>query len=378
MIIGVVGAGVSGVTFAISRKKLHPNDEVVIFEHLNKVLKKVLATGNGKCNIANENDISDNYENPLVKSILKTYDIAIIKEFLNSLDIKVKSINGLLYPITESAVTVRNAFIKNMEKFGVKVHLNVSSIDYKIKNNGIEVVTNEGKYKFDKLVFATGGKSSPKLGSDGSILPLLKSHGYKFKEFKPALCPIYVKENTKRIDGVRVKSLVKVYSQDQLIFEESGEVLFKEKGLSGIVIFNASRVIANAPNNLIRIYIDLLPNVTNKELEVFLKDHNQDELLESYIHPTLARYISELKLSKKELVRYLKGMPFTFDKLYDFDNSQVSVGGIEFNSINEDLSSKSEKGVHFLGELLDYTAPCGGYNLMWAMATGLHLAKEMK
>ena len=377
MKIGVIGAGVSGITFAIKRKMLYPKDEVIVFEHLEKPLKKVLATGNGKCNIGNRKKVSDFHGEEIVKTILNTYDYNAQQEFLNSLFIKTKLIGDLSYPISESAISVRNAFLKAIEKYDVQLVLECQICDYSVIGQKIILKTNKGEYQLDILVFATGGKSSPNLGSDGSIIPLLEKHGYKLKEFQPGLCSIRTKNKIRELDGIRVKTNVKLYDNDNVLFDENGEVLFREHGLSGIVIFNASRVLASLPLKPYKIKIDLLPDVSKEELNQFLKDHNQETLLEAYLHPTLAKVILRSCLKNSEVVDWIKAMTFTFEKLDGFEHAQISVGGILFKDLDNKLGSKIEPVVHFLGELLDYDAPCGGYNLMWAIGTGLFLAERI-
>lgn len=374
MTIGVIGAGVAGLSFAINRKTVHPKDEIIVFEHLDKPLKKILSTGNGKCNIGNENDISKQANSRIAKLILSEFNYEKQKEFLNSLNIKTKLMNGLEYPITESAVTVRNLFLKAAEEKGVKILLNVNVEDYVVKFNRIKLITNQGSFELDKLIIATGGKSSPKLGSDGSFLPVLKKHGYQLKEFEPALCPIYTKEKTKLLDGTRVKVNASMFSNKEKVFEEKGELLFKEHGLSGIVMFNASRIIARDVSKSYKIYVDMLPEVSKEELLSFLKQHNEKELLESYLHPNIAKFIMDLGILRGTSVNLIKNFAFTFDKLEGFEHSQISVGGIRFEDLSNELESKKEKGVHFLGELLDYDAPCGGHNIMWAIGSALYLS----
>ena len=377
MKIGVVGAGPSGIAFAINHKKLFPNDEVIVFEHLDKPLKKVLATGNGKCNIGNTIDISDQCKEKIVKQILKTYNFAIQKEFLNSLNIKTKLIGNLSYPISESAVTVRNSLLKACEKFGVKIEVETTILNYKKEGEKILLKTNKGDHKLDRLVFSTGGKSSPKLGSDGSIIPLLEKHGYQLKPFRPVLCPIYTKNKTKEVDGTRFKGKVSIYDGNNIIFEECGEVLFKDRGLSGIVIFNATRYLKD--DKPYQIHLDLLPDISKEELNNFLLENDIKTLLESYLHPNIAKYILHLNPNKKEVVdKYIKDFVFIFDGTYGFDVAHVSSGGVGFSDINDSLESKTEKWIYFIGELLDYDGPCGGYNLMWAFASGLYLSKEIK
>ena len=377
MVIGVIGAGFAGMSFAINRKMVHPKDEIIVFEHLDKAMKKVLSTGNGKCNIGNKIDISEQANSRIAKSILSEFNFEKQKEFLNSLHIKTKLIGELEYPITESAATVRNLYLKAAEEHGVKLLLGINVQDYQLKDNHIELLTDQGKYKLDRLVIAVGGKSSSKLGSDGSLFPLLQKHGYQFKEFSPALCPIYTKEKTKTLDGTRVKANVTLLSGKEICLEEKGEVLFKEHGLSGIVIFNVSRIISRDQNKPYKINIDLLPDTSREELLAFLKENNAKALLESYLHPNLAKFFDGLSLKGEALVNTLKSFSFTFDKLYDFENAHISVGGIRFEDLNDLLESKKEKGVHFLGELLNYDAPCGGHNIMWAIGSGLYLSEKM-
>lgn len=371
MKIAVIGGGVSGCTFAINRKRNHPEDEIFIFEHSDKLLKKVLATGNGKCNIANIGDISSIYNSPLAVAIVNQFDYFYQKEFLESINIKTKLMGNLSYPVSESAVTVRNAYLKAIDKLGIKTLIEVNIEDYSFKNNQYEIKTDKGNYLFDKVIFAVGGKSSPKLGSDGSLVPLLLRHGYEFKEFNPALCPIYTKEKTKILDGTRVKANVILLKEGKETFKESGEVLFKERGLSGIVIFNMSRIIAKDVIKEYKIKLDLLPDVSKKELESSSKKNNKETLLESYLHPNLVKYL----LDKNEnVIELIKSLSFTFDKLYGFDNSQISVGGIKLDQLSNELESRKEKGIYFIGELLDVDAPCGGYNLMWAIGSALYIS----
>ena len=371
MKIAVIGGGVSGATFAINRKRKYPSDEIVIFEHCDKLLKKVLATGNGKCNIANKGDLSNIYNDNLALSILNKYNYAYQNAFLDSINIKTKLIGDLSYPISESAVTVRNAYLKMIEKLDIKVITEIDIEDYKQDNKAYLLITNKGNYKFDKIVIAVGGKSSPKLGSDGSFINILEKHKYNIKSFNPGLCPIYVKEKTKILDGTRVKAKVTLLNSNNVIFEEQGELLFKGHGLSGIVIFNLSRNIARDINKKYQIKIDLLPEVKEEELKAFLNRNNKKELLESYLHPNIAKYIGDLK---GDVISNIKGLCFEFDKLYDYENSQISVGGINLKDINDFLESNIEKSVYFLGECLDIDAPCGGYNLMWAIGSALYLS----
>ena len=377
MRILVVGAGASGVLFAIARKRSHPKDEIVILEHLDEPLRKILATGNGKCNIANVGLLKDIYNANFATDLVSRYNSKTILNFLDSLNIKTKCVGDLVYPISESAVTVRNALINACIKSNIKIICNEHVEDYVVNQNSIEVYTKGNSYKCDALVFASGGKSSPKLGSDGSTFELFKDHGYVLKEFTPGLCPIKVDEDVKVLDGVRVKASITLLKGNKKIHKEDGELLFKEKGLSGICIFNVSRIIAAEPKEKYTLKIDLLPEVSDEDLGIFLSFNSPKELLETYLHPKLAKYLEKENKKGLDLINSIKRHTFTFKDFYGFENSQISVGGVSLRNLKENFESIIERKVYFLGELLDVDAPCGGYNLMWAFASALYLSDKI-
>lgn len=365
----IVGAGASGVTAAISLKRKYKDADILVIEHLDKPLKKILATGNGKCNLGNRKLNVNNYSNPdFVRPILKQYGFEEQKEFFESINVKTKLMGDLEYPLSESAVTVRNALLDECERLKIKIHVSESVNAYNVTDKDIKVRTNSGIYSADKLIFALGGKSSPNLGSDGSLYSLLEKHGYKFGKIKPGLCPITTKENTRTIDGVRVKGNVSLLKEGKLIHKESGEVLFRSHGLSGIVIMNLSRLIAKETTAHYQIKIDMLEDEDVSSLKAYLAKHGEDKYLKAFFHPKLVEYI---KANKLDVIKASKEFTFNFSDLSGYENSQVSVGGILLNQINDDLSSKKERGVYFVGELLDIDGPCGGYNLMWAFASAL-------
>ncbi len=252
----IIGAGVSGITCAINIKRTYPGDDITVIEHLDKPLKKILATGNGKCNFANANLDINKYSNPkFVESILREYDFKKQMDFYDSVSIRYKLINELAYPMSESAITVRNALLNECKKLGIKINLSEAIIDYEAKKE-ITVKTDKNIYKVDKLVFATGGCSQKNLGSDGSLFSLLSKHGYSIIPPLAGLCPIITKEKMKVLDGVRVKALVSLYKDGKEIHKESGEVLFKDHGLSGIVIMNISSIIARDTKRKYEIMIE--------------------------------------------------------------------------------------------------------------------------
>ena len=352
--IAVIGGGISGVFFALRVKKYHPDYLVSVFEHNDKLLKKIYATGNGKCNFANTGELNNKYKNEQhVLPIIKEFNSQKIIDFFYSVGVVSKNIDELVYPYSESADTVARKLLEQVDKLNIDVRLNEKVIDYSSK----EVITDKNHYSYDELVISTGGSSSSKLGSDGSLFSVLKRHGYELIETYPSLCPIKVKENTKMVEGIRSKAVVSLYQNKTLIHKERGEILFKKDGLSGIVIFNLTH------------YINELTNKNNLTIHIDFAE-GRNEAYDSLLHKDLAKYLTNNHHNIHDTV-------FSYKGLYDFDASQVTSGGVSFKNLNEDLSSKIEKNVHFVGEVIDTDAVCGGFNLMWAFASAEKVAKNI-
>ena len=209
MKILVVGAGAAGIVAAINYKRNHKDDDVLVIERLDSSLKKLLASGNGKCNLGNSNINFSLYNNPsFAKKIIDGYNY---KKFFSSIAIETKLFGDLAYPVSESAVSVKEALLNSVKNLGISLKNAEKLVDFSVKDR-IKVTTDKGEYLVDKLYLAGGLKSSPKLGSDGSVLDILSKHGYKIKTPESGLCPLYTKEKTKLVDGIRVKSTVNLYN----------------------------------------------------------------------------------------------------------------------------------------------------------------------
>ena len=368
MKILVVGAGAAGIVAAINYKRNHKSDDVLVIERLDSSLKKLLASGNGKCNLGNSNIDFSLYNNPsFARSVIEGYDY---KKFFSSISIETKLFGDLAYPVSESAVSVKEALLNSAKNLGISVKNAEKLIDFAVKDK-IEVTTDKAKYLVDKLYLAGGLKSSPKLGSDGSVLDILSRHGYKMKTPEAGLCPLYTKEKTKLVDGIRVKSTVSLFKNGKLIHKEDGEVLFKEHGLSGIVIFNTTSMISRDPKQTYKISLDLLPDFSLEYLKNYRNSHKFSELMLAFLNPKVSKYLTERFGKEDQIFDSLKNLEFTFDKSYGFDFSQVSVGGIDVSEVDHNLMSKRENNVYIIGELLDIDGPCGGYNLTWAFASAI-------
>ena len=361
MKIGIIGAGASGVYLAIRVKEKNPSFDVTLIERNDKALKKVLATGNGRCNYANLGDLIGKYNNELANKLLKEFKPQDLVAVFDKYGIHPTYLDELVFPTSMSAQTVVLMLNKKIEELGIKVQLNESVIDYQSKDNKFYVKTNANEYIFDKLVISAGGKSYPQLGTDGTLLDILKKKGYKIETLSPSLSPLKTKENTKKISGQRAKAKVSLLKDNKVIYEESGEILFKDDGLSGIVILNMSARInrLNDQRN-VKLVLDLAPNS---------KSIKQNQYYE-YVAPKIAEYLISNDLD-------IHRLSFTFKDFYDYKIAEVSHGGLSLSEINDSLESKKEKGLFFTGEVLDIDGMCGGYNLMFAFASAEKVSKAL-
>jgi len=351
MNIVIVGGGASGLLSSLAIKKYHPTYNVLLIDKNNKLGKKLRATGNGKANICNIGSINNKYSNEeKAKQLFNDINVKELIKFFNDNGIATRNFDNYVYPYSESANMLTDTLINSATKLGVKFIKDTVAIDY--KDNLL--TTNKGKYKFDKLVIATGLGSSPKLGADSTFVSNLSKHGYKINKITPILLPIKTIESTKEVNGIRAKVNVKVISNNKIYMNEDGELIFKKDGISGIVTYHASSFIIR--NNLKNpeIIIDFLPGINN------VKD------LSNYFVPELVSYLK--KHNPKKVVFHAKGF-------YSSEDSVASSGGVDFKNINNNFESKLEKGVYIIGEALDQVGLCGGFNLMWAFTSALKVSK---
>ena len=363
MKIGIIGGGASGTYLAIRLKELNPSFSVAIIEKNDKLLKKISVTGNGRCNYANLGETKGKYNNDeFANKILKNLPPKGLIDNFDRYGIHPTKIDNLVYPVSLSAQTVMMMLEKQVQELGIKTCLNEEVLDYIKSETGYSVKTNKSTHVFDVLVFTCGGKAYPQLGTNGVILEMLRQHNYKIETLSPSLSPVKTKENTKKISGQRVKCNVSLFDNGNKVYEEDGEVLFKDDGLSGIVILNMSTKINGLKDkNNVKLVLDLAKGYGQI---------NKDQY-EQYVHLRIANYLKENNLD-------IHKVSFSFKAFYDYNIAEVSHGGIGLNEINDSLESKKEKNIYFAGEVLDVDGMCGGYNLMFAFASAETVSKAIK
>ena len=373
MKVGIIGASSAGLYTAILVAKRHPDYRVVVLEKSEKAGKKLLATGNGHCNLFNLSFSGKAFNHPeFINILLNKYSVSDLIATFRELGISTTEKDGLFYPLSFSAAAHVRYLVTLAESLGVQFQYGEKVIEV----NGAQITTEKNAYSFDKLVYAFGGKSQANLGSDGSMFPLLSKKGYRLVEQEPSLCPLKSPDVPKSLFGIRHKCELWLTKDNATLYHEIGEVLFKKDGLSGIAIMNASSRYEKGAS----VRIDLFPELSEKGLYENLccsYRANKREFLAAILEKPLEEFIlQKTNISCKSAVKesdiskicsVLKSLQFRISGKYDFESSQVTRGGIDLRDVGENLESKLEPNVFFAGECLDIDGLCGGYNLGWAL-----------
>ncbi len=381
--VAIIGGGASGIFSALHLKKLFNNQiNVTIFEKNNRIGRKILASGNGKCNLSNQTILENNiYNNEFATKIYNEFPPIKLREYFDTLGLftKLDQANRV-YPQTESSNSVLDLMLLHLKNENVQIKTEETVLDIKKQNNKYAVITKNSNDLFDYVIISTGSKASSKLGSNNEGYDIFKKLNVNITPLKPGLVGIKTKkQDVSTISGIRQKALVKVYCNNDVIFEELGEVQFKDEGISGIVVMNASSIIARASSN-VKITLDLLPNYDKEELieklgyiQSLNKNISLKELSHGILPKMLANKICDMlkdKLNIKEFVNLSKNYPIKVEGTYGFDNAQICVGGVDLKELNENLELKKHPNIYVTGEVLDIDGLCGGYNLQFAFASG--------
>ena len=382
MTVGIIGAGAAGMIAAL---KLSEKHNVVLLEKNDKVGKKILVTGNGKCNLWNTNlfldDIdysqyyyTDNYDvlEGIFASRHDTYEY-----LTNNLGIYTRTKDQYVYPYSNTSQSVRELLERKIlanDNIDLITNFNVNKIEY---NDKVLVYSNDEYYEFDKLIIATGLLSS-NLGTN-SLCELLGGE-VRINEMHPALVPIKLDfPLCKEWDGVRVEAKV-TYYDDDYIRTEVGELQLTDYGISGIPVFNFSSNVSK--HSMPSVVIDFIPDKTIDELKMDLIscEGTIEDALETLLNYkllfTLLKYSNIKKdalissINIDELIHAIKELRISIIDTLDYDRSQVTTGGVSLDEVNEDLSLRKLPNVYVIGEALDIDGICGGYNLANAFITG--------
>lgn len=374
--VAVIGGGASGIIAAIFAAK--NGASVTILEKNPRIGKKILATGNGRCNFTNVNACSGNYNSEFAQYALETFAPHDEIKFFEELGLLSRvEAEGRVYPLSGQATAVLDVLRMELERLSVNI---LSEFDVsKIEKNGdrFKVFSKNQNIEADKVIVATGGMASPKSGSDGAGYELLKAFGHKTTKLVPSLVQL---KTEKSVGGVRAYG--KVTTENGI--SETGEIQFNNYGISGIPVFGVAKHVKKGES----VFLDLLPDYTEEEVFAILKNRPK-QTMETYLVGILNKVLGQLLLKEcgisplskmsytlrddeiMRIAKKIKSWRFLVTGTMPWENAQVTSGGIELSEIDEKtMESKLVKGLYITGELLDIDGPCGGYNLHWAWASG--------
>lgn len=393
--VTIVGGGASGLVAGIFAAR--QGHKVTILEHKDKIGKKILATGNGKCNYTNLVQLPECYrsnDSTFPMKVLSIFGVHETIDFFRQLGIYPKERDGYVYPNSEQAASVAQVLDMELKRLKITIFLEVHVEHIRKNKNTFKLTTNKGDFTADKVILAAGGCASPSHGSDGSGYLLAKELGHKIVKPLPALVQLKSKEKYfKNLAGVRTEAYIRLFVNDKFTAEERGELLIANYGVSGIPIFQLSRFAAKAisESKMVNLKIDFLPslnwkdtfNLINERLKSYPKKTAEESLVglfnnklafvmlkEAGIEPAL--YCEKVtKNNVTDLVNQIKEWKIPISETNPFEQAQVSAGGVNTSEITPStMESKLVKGLYLTGELVDVDGTCGGYNLQWAWSTG--------
>lgn len=377
----IVGAGAAGMLAAIHAKT--KDNQVILIERNTNCGKKILITGNGKCNYLNDDfNIShyrsDNLE--FLENIITEENKKILISEFKKIGIEPKIKNGYYYPMSNTSISIQNALLLTLKQKGIEIITNTTITDIKKINN--KFILND-KFTCDKLIIAAGSSACPKCGTDGTIYDALKPLGLKIKKPLPAL--VQLKSEGKFLKewaGIRCDCELSLFENDKLIKKSIGEVQLTDYGISGICTFQLSsdciRGLDSGKKEVIK--MNFLPDI--KDFDTFylnrvklLKGRNDIELFEGLINYKLLYVLFKHNKNIKEA---LTSFSLEITGYNGFDKAQVASGGIKLTEINDNFECKNIKDLYIIGEALDVDGDCGGYNLAFAFLSGIIAGESIK
>jgi len=394
----VVGGGAAGMMAAISARK--SGADVTILERNSRVGKKILATGNGRCNYTNINaDISYyNGNNPkFAYNALAGFTPYDTIDFFEKLGVSHKiENNGKVFPMSDQASSVLDVLLYEMKSIGINIVCDAYVKKITQKSDKFKIELSDGKvYWSDRVIIATGGKAMPSSGSDGNGFDLAAGLGHNIVDIFPALVQLMLEGSFfKSIDGVKFVGTAEIIHNNKSVSKDRGDILFTNYGVSGPPVLQISRkageLLKTGKDAYIKITV--IDTMTNEELQEYLNkrfgvnprkpiDFSLVGLVNKRLIPVLLSEagIKDIKrpvgsLSKKDrrkIANILTDWRLKIKGTLSWANAQVTAGGVDTREINPGtMESKLIKGLFFAGEIMDIDGLCGGFNLQWAWASG--------
>jgi len=397
--IAVIGGGASGLAAAVEAKNIMPQARVVILEKLDRVGKKILATGNGRCNLSNINMSPEHYHGSVRNAMSIISSTPSAKEFFGSLGVVCSADpKGRVYPKSNTASTILSALRLRAAEAGVVERCGFEANFIESAPDCFRISSASGeKYPCKRVIVAAGGYAAPQFGTDGSVIRLLRSKGCHTTKICPAVAPLRVRpELLKGLKGIRAKGRVTAYSAGRFLKEEAGEIQFTDSALSGICVFNMAHLVSQYDGKL-TLRLDLAADMDTEQLVGYLRviqyqrgKHTTEELLTGLFPRNLALYLTKRSLGRsltdeisslrdtdlRQIAQLIKNLDFDVLGSAPWKEAQVTCGGISGDCVDDRLQLRSERGIFLCGEILDVDGDCGGYNLQWAWSSGIFAGRN--
>lgn len=396
--VAIIGGGASGLCCAIEAAKC--GAAVTLYEAKDRVGKKILATGNGRCNMLNSFASADDYSSPsFVRGVLEKCGADEVRRFFEELGLYTREDEeGRVYPLSNQAASVLDVLRLECDRLKIKT---VCSCEItSVKREGKGFLLSDGNI-YDKVVLCCGSKATVK---NCSGYDLLKGMGHTVTKLMPALTKLTVKDNTytKQLKGIRHKAVLTLSVEGKKVSRESGELLFADYGLSGIAVMQLSSLIARHMRDSKTVPVitcDFVPDMSFgelcdkiKKITLHSKEMKSENLLTGFMPKKLGEAVvksvgvpiaKELaQLSDKDIKNIASAAKkFTFEIacLRPFEDAQVVSGGADLREFDpRTLESLRCRNLYVCGELLDIDGPCGGYNLLWAFASGIAVGRQIR
>ena len=393
--VAVIGGGASGMMAAVTAAS--EGARVILLEHKDRIGKKILSTGNGRCNFTNihQEPICYHSEDPLFPwEVVERFNAQAVISFFLQLGVYSKNRNGYIYPNSDQASAVLDAFRMELDRLKVEIRTGVECREIRPGKKGFTVLTDQEPVRADRVILCAGSKAAPTTGSDGSGYDLAKMLGHRILPVLPALTALKCEEKFfKSIAGVRANGSVSIWSGGECIAKDTGEIQLTDYGISGIPVFQVSRYASKLlyEKKETDAVLDFMPDFTKEQTNAFLRARAKtrpDKSAEMFLIGLFHKKLCDLWIRLSEIPRQRKAGELTEDEIArltdlikefrvrvretnPYDKAQVCCGGVDTREVNpETLESVYVPGVYFAGEILDVDGMCGGYNLTFAWASG--------